>query len=62
MTDTPQPPASTADEFQQVTCPRCGEWRLVELLRDVRGIQAICSVCAHEWWIRRAGHEGARED
>lgn len=32
-------------------CPRCNEYRLVELVADGRGEQGVCAVCAHNWWI-----------
>lgn len=35
----------------ELICERCGEVRLVEIVRDARGIQGLCNVCAFSWWI-----------
>lgn len=32
-------------------CKKCGEERLVHQVADARGVQNVCQVCAHAWWI-----------
>lgn len=33
-------------------CPKCLEVRLVEQVKDARGVQGVCAVCAFSWWIK----------
>jgi hypothetical protein len=33
-------------------CPKCKEFRLVEVVEDKRGPQGVCAVCSHSWWIK----------
>jgi hypothetical protein len=30
-------------------CPRCGEFRLVEIVETAGKQEGVCSVCAHAW-------------
>lgn len=32
-------------------CEKCGEDRLLDRNRDRRGVQMVCMVCAHAWWL-----------
>lgn len=39
-------------------CRKCGEDRLTSKVEDPRGVQMVCGVCAHDWWVRRNGTTG----
>lgn len=34
----------------EIMCPRCQETRLVDTVKDARGAQYFCQVCAYSWW------------
>lgn len=38
---------------RDLECPKCREFRLVEIVNDASGEQGFCSVCAHSWWVKR---------
>jgi formylmethanofuran dehydrogenase subunit E len=35
-----------------LVCKRCGEQRMVEIIKDARGEQAFCAVCASSWKLK----------
>ena len=38
------------------TCKKCGEVPpLVQETADCRGVHNFCMVCAHTWWVYKAG-------
>lgn len=32
-------------------CRECGEDVLIDEVADLRGVQNVCKVCCHAWWI-----------
>lgn len=36
---------------QAAICPRCEEYRMVELTTDKMGTQGECAVCSYVWWV-----------
>jgi transcription elongation factor Elf1 len=36
-----------------MTCSRCGEDRLVEIVKDARGERGFCSVCSYSWQVKK---------
>lgn len=37
----------------EISCPRCGEFRMIDRIIDSLGIRYFCQVCAHEFRVRK---------